>query len=94
MLEKYFPRDNIEIDTVRLIYVRRSKLKKRKATSNRVPNEAMQAIFEVIVDDIVDLFQQSWSRAVFPKTAEIVWIPKKDRTPRPISICCRHWERF
>lgn len=50
-----------------------SKLKKRKVTSDRVPNAEMQGIYAAIGDEIVEIFQHSWNKGVFPR----IWIRPK-----------------
>lgn len=67
------------------------KLRKRKATpaSDRVPNEAVKHIIEVAGEILLDIYRECWEKGQFPKiwkNAEIRWIPKKDGTPRPISL--------
>lgn len=66
------------------------KLKKRKATvEDKIPNEAMPYVFDAVGRKITELYQDCWERGVFPrvwKKANLIWIPKKDGTPRPISL--------
>lgn len=49
----------------------------------------MKSIYEAIGEEIVELYNQCYEQSVFPKVwkgAKIIWTPKKNGAPRPISL--------
>lgn len=65
-------------------------LRRGNVTSkNRILNEDLKYICEAIGGHLLQLYQDCWEEGVFSrvwKGAKLVWIPKKDGSPRPISL--------
>lgn len=73
-----------------------SKLKRRKAVYDRIPNEAVREIWEAIGQQVVELFQKCWAEGVPQgvETGNIDLDSEKDGNPIRAAVFSSTWGRF